>query len=56
VGGSDGLIQFWDVATGRDRGVLNAHASNVRSIFFSPDGRLMATGSRDNTAKVWDAP
>ena len=30
------------------------HTSNVNSIAFSPDGRQLATCSRDDTARVWD--
>ena len=29
------------------------HNNGVRSVAFSPDGTLLATGSDDNTAKVW---
>ena len=34
---------------------LYGHTSSVFSVSFSPDGRRIATGSEDNTAKVWDA-
>ena len=30
------------------------HSVFVTSIAFSPDGRHLATGSDDHTAKVWD--
>ena len=32
-----------------------AHNDAVRSVAFSPDGRTIVSGSRDNTIKVWDA-
>jgi hypothetical protein len=31
------------------------HEASVSAIAFSADGRVIATGSKDNTAKVWDA-
>ncbi|TDC59364.1 WD40 repeat domain-containing protein [Micromonospora sp. KC207] len=36
------------------RRVLAGHTDTVRSIAWSPDGRLIATGSRDRSARVWD--
>ena len=34
---------------------LRGHSGEAHSVCFSPDGKRLATGSRDNTAKVWDA-
>ena len=33
---------------------LEGHLSSVNSVAFSPDGKRLATGSDDNTAKIWD--
>jgi WD40 repeat protein len=33
--------------------VLRGHEYKVTSAAFSPDGTWIATGSRDNTARVW---
>lgn len=35
--------------------ILRGHVGNVRSISFSPDGTLIASGSDDKTVKIWDA-
>src|SRR3954453_3517474 len=35
-------------------GVQPGHAEYVRSVAFSPDGTLFASGSNDNSVKIWD--
>src|SRR5262249_16169027 len=34
---------------------LKGHTAEIFSVSWSPDGRRLATGSQDGTAKVWDA-
>ena len=33
----------------------SAHSNNVYSVAFSPDGKTIVSGSRDETIKVWDS-
>ncbi|MCF3574115.1 WD40 repeat domain-containing protein [Planktothrix agardhii 1812] len=38
----------------RERNRLETHSSLVYSVSFSPDGKTLASGSGDNTIKLWD--
>jgi hypothetical protein len=39
--------------TGKTHKTLIGHTGELYSVAFSPDGRTLATGSDDNTAKLW---
>jgi WD40 repeat protein len=50
-----GVARIWDARNGEPTGLALRHTSAVVHAAWSPDGRLMATCSDDNTARVWDA-
>jgi RNA polymerase sigma factor (sigma-70 family) len=47
-------VVLWELASGKERGRFPGHRDTVWSLAFSPDGRLLASGSVDYTALVWD--
>jgi WD40 repeat protein len=47
-------VVLYDAATLSELRQLRGHSDLVRSLRFSPDGTMLATGSADHTATVWD--
>jgi WD40 repeat protein/tRNA A-37 threonylcarbamoyl transferase component Bud32 len=54
-GDSDGMIQLWDVSSGRIINSLQGHLARVSKLVFSPDGARLVSWSDDKTVKLWDA-
>jgi RNA polymerase sigma factor (sigma-70 family) len=51
--GEDRELRIVEVATGRECGRFQGHEAGVTCLGFSPDGKTLASGSRDSTVLLW---
>jgi len=51
----EAMVRVLDFADARNEVRLEGHADAVIDVSFSADGNRVATGSRDQTVKLWDA-
>jgi WD40 repeat protein len=50
----DATVRVWDVVTGKGEQRLVGHTGHVHGLAYHPGGRMLATGSFDDTVRLWD--
>jgi WD40 repeat protein len=51
---TNNTVSIYDLASGKELSQFKGHQGGVETMVFAPDGKSMATGSRDTTGLVWD--
>ena len=52
--GGDGRIWIYDTESGVQFAMLSGYTEHIRALAFAPDNSLLASGSEDNTLRLWD--
>lgn len=54
TGGGSGEIKLWDLSGPKELQSFVGHDGKVMGLAVSPDGRLLASGAVDKTARIWN--
>lgn len=49
-------IKLWDIRAGKMLASIEGHSSRVNCLVFSPDGKYLASGSAEDSVRVWSVP
>jgi WD40 repeat protein/tRNA A-37 threonylcarbamoyl transferase component Bud32 len=55
TGDIEGVVRFFDAATGELRIGVRVHTDQVNCLAFTPDGKTLASASFDRKVKLWQA-
>ncbi|HEU5378317.1 MAG TPA: helix-turn-helix domain-containing protein [Ktedonobacteraceae bacterium] len=50
----DDLLCYWDIHLGQCIRKIRSYCSLLKDVVFSPDGKLVVSGSEENELRVWD--
>jgi WD40 repeat protein len=56
VGLRGGIVRIWNTKTGKPVKYLQAHAKDIHSLMFLPDGKYFVTSAADNTIRFFSFP